>query len=66
MTIDVAKSKTDIELRDYQQEAIGFLNDNQGKLVLAMCPSSGKTINNPNKKNLLVIFEQFKKNKNYE
>jgi superfamily II DNA or RNA helicase/post-segregation antitoxin (ccd killing protein) len=32
-----------ITLRNYQEEAIDFLNTNEGKLVLAMCPSSGKT-----------------------
>ncbi len=37
------EKKNDIILRDYQQEAVSFLNDNDGKLVLAMCPSSGKT-----------------------
>ena len=35
--------KQDIILRDYQSEAIDFMNKNEGKLVLAMCPSSGKT-----------------------
>ena len=35
--------KTDVTLRNYQEEAIQFLNTNEGKLVLAMCPSSGKT-----------------------
>ena len=35
--------KNDITLRDYQVEAIDFINNNEGKLVLAMCPSSGKT-----------------------
>lgn len=38
-----SKNKVDITLRGYQECAINFLNDNDGKLVLAMCPSSGKT-----------------------
>jgi superfamily II DNA or RNA helicase len=43
MTMISTEKKNDIILRDYQQEAVSFLNDNDGKLVLAMCPSSGKT-----------------------
>ena len=39
----LTEKKNDIVLRDYQQEAVSFLNDNDGKLILAMCPSSGKT-----------------------
>jgi superfamily II DNA or RNA helicase len=39
----MTENKNDIILRDYQQEAVSFLNDNEGKLILAMCPSSGKT-----------------------
>lgn len=35
--------KTIIKLRKYQNKACDFLLDNDGKLVLAMCPSSGKT-----------------------
>jgi superfamily II DNA or RNA helicase len=35
--------KQSIVLRPYQKNAINFLNDNDGNLVLAMCPSSGKT-----------------------
>ena len=36
-------NKIEITLRDYQKKAIRFLNENEGKLILAMCPSSGKT-----------------------
>jgi superfamily II DNA or RNA helicase len=43
MTMISTENKNDIILRDYQQEAVSFLNNNDGKLVLAMCPSSGKT-----------------------
>ena len=43
MTMILTENKNDIILRDYQQEAVSFLNDNDGKLILAMCPSSGKT-----------------------
>ena len=32
-----------IQLRDYQQEAESFLKNETGKLVLALCPNSGKT-----------------------
>jgi superfamily II DNA or RNA helicase len=35
--------KTDVTLRDYQVESIKFLETEHDKLVLAMCPSSGKT-----------------------
>jgi len=35
--------KTDIILRDYQNESLRFLETDFEKLVLAMCPSSGKT-----------------------
>jgi hypothetical protein len=35
--------KTDIILRDYQHESLRFLETDFEKLVLAMCPSSGKT-----------------------
>jgi superfamily II DNA or RNA helicase len=35
--------KTNIILRDYQQESFLFLKSDFEKLVLAMCPSSGKT-----------------------
>lgn len=43
MTKNVSNTKVDITLRDYQEDAISFLKNNDGKLVLAMCPSSGKT-----------------------
>jgi superfamily II DNA or RNA helicase len=43
MEMILTEKKNDIVLRDYQQEAVSFLNDNDGKLILAMCPSSGKT-----------------------
>jgi superfamily II DNA or RNA helicase len=43
MTMILTEKKNDIILRDYQQEAVSFLNSNNGKLILAMCPSSGKT-----------------------
>lgn len=43
MTMKVSNDKVDITLRGYQEDAIHFLNNNDGKLVLAMCPSSGKT-----------------------
>jgi superfamily II DNA or RNA helicase len=43
MTMIECKNRIDVTLRDYQKEAIDFLNTNDGKLVLAMCPSSGKT-----------------------
>jgi superfamily II DNA or RNA helicase len=43
MGMILTENKNDIVLRDYQQEAVSFLNDNDGKLILAMCPSSGKT-----------------------
>jgi superfamily II DNA or RNA helicase len=42
MEMILTEKKNDIVLRDYQQEAVSFLNDNDGKLILAMCPSSGK------------------------
>ncbi len=35
--------KSSVTLRNYQEDAIKFLESNNGKLVLAMCPSSGKT-----------------------
>jgi type I site-specific restriction endonuclease len=35
--------KTNIIPRDYQLESIKFLETKHDKLVLAMCPSSGKT-----------------------
>jgi superfamily II DNA or RNA helicase len=35
--------KKDVIVRDYQVEAIKFLETEHDKLVLAMCPSSGKT-----------------------
>ena len=35
--------KTDVTLRYYQVESIKFLETEHDKLVLAMCPSSGKT-----------------------
>jgi len=43
MTMNVSNNRMDITLRNYQEEAVSFLNDNEGKLILAMCPSSGKT-----------------------
>lgn len=43
MTMKVSNDKVDVTLRGYQEDAIHFLNGNDGKLVLAMCPSSGKT-----------------------
>jgi len=43
MTIKITENTMDITLRKYQEEAIDFLKGNDGKLVLAMCPSSGKT-----------------------
>ena len=43
MTMNVSNNRMDITLRNYQEEAVSFLNDNDGKLILAMCPSSGKT-----------------------
>jgi len=43
MTMNVLNNRMDITLRNYQEEAVSFLNDNEGKLILAMCPSSGKT-----------------------
>ena len=66
MTMNLSKSRMNITLRNYQEEAIDFLNTNEGKLVLAMCPSSGKTetiiyyLNqqhniNPNLKVLIVV-----------
>lgn len=43
MTRIASNNKVDVILRDYQKDAIRFLNYNHGKLILAMCPSSGKT-----------------------
>jgi superfamily II DNA or RNA helicase len=44
MKMILTEKKNDIILRDYQKEAVSFINSNNGgKLVLAMCPSSGKT-----------------------
>lgn len=50
--------KTDIILRDYQFEPYNFLNSDFDKLVLAMCPSSGKT-----ETVIYYINELIKKNK---
>jgi superfamily II DNA or RNA helicase len=50
--------KTDIVLRDYQFEPYNFLNSDFDKLVLAMCPSSGKT-----ETVIYYINELIKKNK---
>ena len=41
--MNVSNNRMDITLRNYQEEAVSFLNGNEGKLILAMCPSSGKT-----------------------
>ena len=51
--------KTDIILRDYQNESLRFLETNFEKLVLAMCPSSGKT-----ETVIYYIDQLFKQNKN--
>lgn len=51
--------KTDIVLRDYQYNAFKFLNSDFNKLVLAMCPSSGKT-----ETVIFYIDQMFKENKN--
>ena len=59
MTMILTEKKNDIILRDYQQEAVSFLNSNNGKLVLAMCPSSGKT-----ETIIYYLNEQFKINPN--
>jgi superfamily II DNA or RNA helicase len=32
-----------IQLRDYQDDAVSFLNNETGQLVLALCPNAGKT-----------------------
>jgi len=55
----LTENKNDIILRDYQQEAVSFLNSNNGKLILAMCPSSGKT-----ETIIYYLNEQFKINPN--
>jgi superfamily II DNA or RNA helicase len=51
--------KTDIILRDYQHESLRFLETDFEKLVLAMCPSSGKT-----ETVIYYIDQLFKQNKN--
>lgn len=51
--------KTDIILRDYQQEPFLFLKSDFEKLVLAMCPSSGKT-----ETVIYYIDQLYKQNKN--
>jgi superfamily II DNA or RNA helicase len=51
--------KTDIILRDYQQESFLFLKSDFEKLVLAMCPSSGKT-----ETVIYYIDQLYKQNKN--
>jgi superfamily II DNA or RNA helicase len=51
--------KTNIILRDYQIESFNFLKSDFEKLVLAMCPSSGKT-----ETVIYYIDELFKQNKN--
>jgi superfamily II DNA or RNA helicase len=51
--------KTNIALRDHQHESFQFLNSDFEKLVLAMCPSSGKT------ETIIYYIDQlFKQNQN--
>jgi len=50
--------KTDIILRDYQHDCLQFLETDFEKLVLAMCPSSGKT------ETVIYYIDQLFKNNN--
>jgi superfamily II DNA or RNA helicase len=50
--------KTDIILRDYQHDCLKFLETDFEKLVLAMCPSSGKT------ETVIYYIDQLFKNNN--